>query len=40
MSERYSHHDLESLRMDVSRMSLKKKGTVTRLSLSKKGDEK
>jgi integrase len=39
MSERYTHSDLESLRADVSRMSLKKKGTVSRLS-PKKTDEK
>jgi integrase len=40
MSEQYTHLDLESLRTDVSRMSLEKKGTVTKLSPRKKGDEK
>jgi integrase len=40
MSEKYTHHDLESLRTDLSRMSLKKKETVTRLSPRKIDDKK
>ncbi|OPY66619.1 MAG: Tyrosine recombinase XerC [Syntrophorhabdaceae bacterium PtaU1.Bin034] len=37
MTEKYAHHELESLRIDLSLMSLKKRETVTRLSL--KGNE-
>lgn len=40
MSEKYTHHDLESLRADVSLMTLKKGRTVTRLSLERGGYEK
>ena len=40
MSEKYTHRDLESLRTDVSKMSLKKGQTVTRLSPRDKGDGK
>jgi integrase len=40
VEERYGHHDLESLRTDLSLMSLKKGQTVTGLSLRKKDDEK
>ncbi len=40
MSEKYTHHDLESLRADLTRMSLKKTETVTRLSLTKKRNKK
>jgi site-specific recombinase XerD len=39
MSEKYTHHDLESLRIDLSKMSLKRK-TVSELSLKKKDDDK
>jgi hypothetical protein len=38
MSEKYTHRDLESLRADVTRMSLKKERTVTRLSPRKNDD--
>jgi integrase len=38
MSEKYTHRDLESLRADVTRMSLKKRPTVTRLSPRKNDD--
>lgn len=36
MTERYAHHELESLRTDLSLVSLKKRESVTRLSLDKK----
>ena len=37
-SERYSHADLEKLRINLSAISLRKKGTVTTLSPGKKAD--
>ena len=40
IDQKYAHHDLDSLRTDLALMSLKKRETVTRLSLRKKGDEK
>jgi integrase len=40
MSEKYSHANIESLRVELSKISLKNKETVTRLSLAKIDDEK
>ena len=40
MSEKYSHASLESLRIELSKISLKNKETVTRLSLAKQEDKK
>jgi site-specific recombinase XerD len=39
-TEKYVHSDLEAMKMDLSRLSLSKRETVTRLSLREKGDEK
>jgi integrase len=40
MSEKYAHADLEKLRTELSRVSLKNRKTVSELSLSKKTDHK
>jgi integrase len=40
MTEKYAHHELESLRPGLSLMPLKKKQTVTSLSLRGNGDVK
>ena len=40
MAERYSHHELEKMRANLSKISLKNRGTVTNLSPEKKDGKK